>query len=126
VIATLEERPTRVEESRREIAEILDDDYLLRIHGSSLHGDPAIERRQRVEALVRAADGRRAPLEKLRFGLQQRLHAASDDFEATEGLRVVEAALPLVPRRGEEFWQKQRSKLRRLARRRRLRRASAR
>jgi hypothetical protein len=27
-----------------------------------------------------------------------RLHRASDDFEATEGLRVVEAALALVPR----------------------------
>jgi hypothetical protein len=126
VLTALEERPTRVEESRREIAEILDDDHLVRMHGSALHGDPAIERRRRVEALVRAADGRREPLEELRFDLQQRLHAASDDFDATEGLRVVDDALPLVDRPGEEFWQKQRGKLRRLARRRRLRRSSAR
>jgi hypothetical protein len=41
--------------------------------------------------------GGRAPLEALRAVFISRLHRASDDFAATEGLRVVEAALSLLP-----------------------------
>jgi hypothetical protein len=126
VIAALEERPTRREVIRREIAEILDDDHVVGMHGSSLHDDPAAERRRRIDALVRAAGGRREVLEELRSDLQQRLHTASDDFEATEGLRLVEAALARVPRHDEPFWQKHDRKLRRLSRRRRMRPTSTR
>ena len=58
------------------------------------------ERRLRAEALVAVADGRREPLEQLRFRFIERLRRASDDFAATEGLRVVEAALATGPSTG--------------------------
>jgi hypothetical protein len=58
---------------------------------------PASERRRRAETLVALAGGRRKPLEELRSRYLQRLHRASDDFEATEGLRVVGVALSLRP-----------------------------
>jgi hypothetical protein len=58
--------------------------------------DLADERRRRAEALAVMA-GERAPLEAVRSAFIHRLHRASDDFEATEGLRVVEAALSLIP-----------------------------
>jgi hypothetical protein len=125
VVATFQERPARTDETRREIAEVLDDDFLARMRAAPLTSDPADVRPQQVEALVHVVDGRRELLEDLRLRYQRRLHAASDDFEASEGLRVVEAALPLVRRR-DEFWEKQRRKLNRLARRRRLRRGSTR
>jgi hypothetical protein len=48
--------------------------------------------------LAAVADGHREPLEQLRYGFIRRLHRVSDDFAASEGLRVVEAALSLVPR----------------------------
>ena len=51
----------------------------------------------RAEALLADARGRREPLERLRASYQQRLRRASDDFEATDGLRVVERALTLLP-----------------------------
>jgi hypothetical protein len=54
-------------------------------------------RRSQAEALVALADGRRDSLEQRRAYFQKRLHQASNDFDATEGLRVVEAALRLVP-----------------------------
>jgi hypothetical protein len=54
------------------------------------------ERRRGAEALAAMAGGR-APLEAVRSAFIHRLHRASDDFEATEGLRVVEAALSLIP-----------------------------
>jgi hypothetical protein len=58
--------------------------------------DRAGERRRAAEALAAMAGGR-APLEAVRSVFIHRLHRASDDFEATEGLRVVEAALSLIP-----------------------------
>jgi hypothetical protein len=124
--ATVHERSAQAEASHREIAEILDDEFLTGMRSSPVATDPAVVRRHQVEALVHVADGRRELLEALRLRFQGRLHAASDDLEATEGLRVVEAALALVARPDEEFWGQQRRKLRRLARRRRLRRRSTR
>jgi hypothetical protein len=57
--------------------------------------DPASDRRRQAETLVAFAGGRREPIEELRSQYLQRLHRASDDFEATEGLRVVDVALSL-------------------------------
>jgi hypothetical protein len=58
----------------------------------------AADRRRRAHVLVALAGGRRERLEDLRAGYLNRLHRASNDFAATDGLRVVEAALALVPR----------------------------
>ena len=55
-------------------------------------------RRSQVEELVAIADGRRESVEQRRAYFLKRLHRASNDFDATEGLRVVEAALRLIPR----------------------------
>ncbi|MGH9264758.1 MAG: hypothetical protein ACRD1D_08700 [Acidimicrobiales bacterium] len=60
--------------------------------------DSALERRRRAEALAAITGGDREPLETLRAGFLDRLHRASDDFEATDGLRVVELALSMIPR----------------------------
>ena len=59
--------------------------------------DPAAERRFEAERLVAAIGGDRDLLDRLRSAFLGRLHRASDDFGATEGLRVVEAALWLIP-----------------------------
>lgn len=69
--------------------------------------DRASERRRRAELLAAAADGDRQQLEDLRSGYLRRLHRASDDFEATEGLRTVELALSMTPR-PEGLWAWQR------------------
>lgn len=60
--------------------------------------DASFSRRDRAQALVALGGGRREPLEQGLAYFQNRLHQASDDYAATEGLRVVEAALRLVPR----------------------------
>jgi hypothetical protein len=61
--------------------------------------DPAADRRRRAEALAALAGGDRQPLDELRSGFLRRLHRASDDFAAAEGLRTVEVALSMTPRR---------------------------
>lgn len=60
----------------------------------------AAERRsQQANEIITAAGGRRDLVERMRAELQDRLHRRSDDFEATEQLRVVATALVrLVPR----------------------------
>jgi hypothetical protein len=58
---------------------------------------PAADRRRRAERLVAAVGGDRDCLERVRSAYLRRLHRASDDFRATAGLRVVEAALWLIP-----------------------------
>jgi hypothetical protein len=55
-----------------------------------------VDRRGRAEELVAEAGGREA-LERMRASYQERLRRASDDFEATAGLRVVERALTMLP-----------------------------
>ena len=59
---------------------------------------PSGDRRRRAQELVARAGGRREPLERMLAGYQRRLHAASDDFDATDALRVVELALSVVGR----------------------------
>jgi hypothetical protein len=54
-------------------------------------------RKSQAKGLVALADGRRESLEQRRAYFQKRLHQASNDLAATEGLRVVEAALRLIP-----------------------------
>ncbi len=55
------------------------------------------DRSARAEDLVAEAGGRREPLDGMRASYQERLRRASDDCEATDGLRVVERALALLP-----------------------------
>src|SRR5436305_1248569 len=52
----------------------------------------ASSRRSQARALFVLACGRRKSLEQQRAELQKRLHQARDDYDATDGLRVVEAA----------------------------------
>lgn len=99
MVATLQARSSLVEAPARDVADP-PGDFLALIQTPPQGDDPAAERRRRAEQLVAVADGRREPLEQLRSRFIRRLHRASDDFEATEGLRVVEAALWLIPRAG--------------------------
>ncbi len=63
-------------------------------------------RQSRTDVLVELAEMDRDQLEALRSTYLDRLHRASDDFDATEGLRVVERALARVPRRDPALaWQ---------------------
>jgi hypothetical protein len=88
VVATVPaDRPT-LEESPRAVATI---------NMPQGRDDPVAKRRRKAEALV-ARGGGREPLEELRSRYLHRLHRASDDFEATEELRMVEVALAQVPR----------------------------
>ena len=74
------------------------DDRIARVRPSRQDDSPGLDRLRRAQELAALASCRRETLERTRAGYQRRLHAASDDFEATEGLRVVELALSLVPR----------------------------
>ena len=103
MVATPQARSTLVEDIARDIAELLGEVFFAEIQTPPQGEDPAAERQRRAEALVAVADGRREPLEQLRSRFIRRLHRASDDFAATEGLRVVEAALSLIPR-PEGLW----------------------
>ena len=60
--------------------------------------DPRESERGRAQLLVQAANGDQQQLEELRAEYLRRLHLASDDFEATEGLRIVEPALAKAAR----------------------------
>jgi hypothetical protein len=49
-----------------------------------------------VRGVIRLANGERLPLEQARDELVRRLQQRSDDYEATAGLTVVNAALAAV------------------------------
>jgi hypothetical protein len=97
-----DERGAQHRRDGAEIARIFDDEVLAwiqtppKIQIPPQDDDPAAQRSRKAEALAAMASGR-APLEALRAVFISRLHRASDDFEATEGLRVVEAALSRRP-----------------------------
>lgn len=55
------------------------------------------DRRQRAAELITIASRRRRPLEQLRSCYLRRLHRDPADFDATKGLRVVDAALTGTP-----------------------------
>lgn len=78
-------------------------DLLSQIQMAPAGDDPDATRRQLATTLAASADGDRQPLEQLRSGFIRRLRRVSDDFAASAGLRVTEAALTLVPR-AEEVW----------------------
>lgn len=64
-----------------------------------LHSDePDVTRRQVAEMLAVVADGEPELLDQLRAHFLRRLHRASNDFPATAGLRVTEAALSMAAR----------------------------
>jgi hypothetical protein len=71
---------------------------LAEIEEIPMTADPAAERRRQAKQLTVFAGGERAPIEDLRAGFLRRLHQASDDYAATEGLRTVELALSMLPR----------------------------
>jgi hypothetical protein len=82
--------------------------------------DPDAERRVQAEALVAASGGDASTLDRLRSCYTERLHRASDDFAATEALRVVERALlAMSPPAGAWAWH-ERERQRRPRRRSRL------
>jgi hypothetical protein len=97
-MASRRRRSSLVEEPQRDVSELLGEASFTMIQTPPQGDDPSGERRRRAEALVKVAAGRREPLEQLRLRFIERLRRTSDDFAATEGLRVVEAALSLVPR----------------------------
>ncbi len=75
-------------------------DVLAQIEAPTRGVDPGAERRQRAEKLIAALDGHRERFFELQSLYILRLHRASDDFRATEGLRVVESAIAMIaPRR---------------------------
>ena len=97
MVATLQDRPSAVEEPTWNDVPVLEDDLLARMEVQVEWGDPGAERRRSAERLLAITGGPREPLEQLRSRFWERLHRASDDFDATEGLRVTEAALALIP-----------------------------
>jgi hypothetical protein len=58
----------------------------------------ALDRERAVVELIALAGGRREPLDRLRLTFHGRLTHRSDDFEATQGLRLTEGALGRIPR----------------------------
>lgn len=72
------------------------DDVLAQIEAPTQRGDPGAERRRRADMLIAVLGGDRERLFELRSRFQLRLHRASDDFGATEGLRVVESAIAAI------------------------------
>jgi hypothetical protein len=77
---------------------VLDSKLLAKLEEVPASDDPVAERRRQAEQLVAAAGDQRQALEAVQAGFLRRLHQASDDFKATEGLRVVDLALSLMPR----------------------------
>ena len=107
MVATLQVPSSLLEEPARDIDQFPEDNCLAQIRIPPRGEDPAAAGRRRAEGLVAIACGRREPLEQLRSRFGARLHRTSNDFEATEGLRVVEAALSQIPR-PEGLWAWQR------------------
>jgi hypothetical protein len=100
VTATLQQR-SRERKQPRELRIAVDEDR------SALRFDSVdAARRHRAEALVDLVGRDRSQLEALRSRYLERLHRASDDFAATEDLRIVEHALVLVPgTHADSAWQ---------------------
>ena len=76
------------------------DDVLAQFEAPTRRDDSGAERRRRAGMLAAALDGDRERLFELRSLFLLRLHRASDDFGATEGLRVVESAIAMITREG--------------------------
>jgi hypothetical protein len=74
------------------------DDVLTELEAPTRSDDPRAELERRADMLVAALDGDRERLFELRSLFLLRLHRASDDFGASEGLRVVERAAAMISR----------------------------
>jgi hypothetical protein len=74
----------------------LNNDVLAQIETPTRYQDPDEERWKRAERLIAAVDGDRERLFELQSLFILRLHQASDDLGATEGLRVVERAIAMI------------------------------
>lgn len=75
---------------------VLEDRSLAEIEAPTRGRDVQGETQRRAERLIAGVDGDRESLFELRSLFILRLHASSDDFGATEGLRVVERAIALL------------------------------
>ena len=100
------------------MADVIGDALLTRIE-TIPSGNGTEERRRQVDELVEQSGGRRDPLERLRAAYLARLHEESDDYVATEALRVVAAALARIPPPERDFAWQGRERRRNGARRRR-------
>jgi hypothetical protein len=74
----------------------LSNDVLAQIEAPTRYQDSDEERWKRAELLIAAVDGDRERLFELESLFILRLHQASDDLGATEGLRVVERAIAMI------------------------------
>jgi hypothetical protein len=74
----------------------LHDDVLADLEAPTPSTDPEEERWRRARLLLAAIDGDRERLFELQSLFLLRLHRASDDLGASEGLRVVEAAIAIL------------------------------
>lgn len=97
MVGTLHDRSLRADARPLSSAPLFDDDLRARIQAATHDEDPDVHRRRQAQDLIALTGCRRETLERLRSDYQQRLHFASDDFDATEGLRVVGLALELIP-----------------------------
>jgi hypothetical protein len=98
VLPLQQHRPPYMKELTGHLVELFGADLLTQIQIPPRGDDQDAARRQLAGTLTAAAGRDREPLEQLRARFIRRLHRVSDDFAATAGLRVTEAALALVPR----------------------------
>jgi hypothetical protein len=112
MVTTLQEPSSVLEEPPHDIVHFHENNLFAQNDSPPQGEGSAAERRRRAEGLVAIACGRREPLEALRSRFGARLHRSSDDFEATDGLRVVEIALSQIPRPvGLWAWQRRPQRL---------------
>jgi hypothetical protein len=78
------------------VSAALNDDVLADLEAPTRSGDPDQERWRRAQLLLAAIDGDRERLFELQSLFILRLHRASDDLGASEGLRVVESAIAIL------------------------------
>jgi hypothetical protein len=78
------------------VSAAFNDDVLAHLEAPTRAGDPESERWRRAQQLLAAIDGDRERLFELQSLFILRLHRASDDLGASEGLRVVESAIAMI------------------------------
>lgn len=100
------------------MTDVVHGDLLARIETIPAGDGAADERRRQVDELVEWSHGDRAPLDRLADRYLARLYQDSDDFRATEALRVVNAALARIPQPERLFAWQGRERRRRAPRRR--------
>lgn len=102
----LQERPSTVHVRPDVVTSAVGERFLDRLEARPRGGDPEVIRQRQASWLTSRTGMRRGPLRQLRAHYQQRLQRRTDDFEAAEGLQVVEGALASLPRpEGVFAWQ---------------------